>query len=98
MIEFLSGAVTTGYLVAGGFFLRYWHKTDERLFLYVAIAFGLFAVNQGLASALAVISEPTSLVYILRVLGFAIIIAAIVDKNLFAGDGGLVNRVLRRKP
>jgi hypothetical protein len=29
-----------------------------------------------------VVIEPTSLVYILRVLGFVIIIAAIVDKNL----------------
>lgn len=82
MIEFLSGAVTFGYLVAAGFFLRFWRRTSERLFLAFAAAFVLFALNQFLAAALAVVSEPTSLVYALRVLGFILIIAAIVDKNV----------------
>jgi hypothetical protein len=82
MIEFLSGAVTFGFLVAAGFFLRFWRKTSDRLFLAFAAAFVLFALNQFLAAALAVVSEPTSVVYALRVLGFVLIIAAIVDKNL----------------
>ena len=34
---------------------------------------------------LVVIVEPNSLIYVLRVLGFAIIIAAIVDKNARPG-------------
>ena len=97
MIDFLAGAVTVGYLVAAGFFVRYWAKTSERLFLYFAIAFGLFALNQGLASALTVVFETTSVVYVLRVLGFVIIIAAIVDKNVFSGGDELISRVLRRK-
>jgi hypothetical protein len=96
MTEFLAGAVTVGYLVAAGFFVRYWARTAERLFLYFAIAFALFALNQGLASALTVVSEPSSLVYVLRALGFLIIIVAIVDKNFSAGDDS-VSRVLRRK-
>jgi hypothetical protein len=81
MIEFLSGTVTLGYLVAAGFFLRFWRKTADRFFLAFAAAFVLFAVNQFLAAVLAVVSEPTSLIYALRVLGFLLIIAAIVDKN-----------------
>jgi hypothetical protein len=97
MIEFLAGAVTVGYLVAAGFFARYWAKTSERLFLYFAIAFALFALNQALASALTVVFETASVVYVLRVLGFAIIIAAIVDKNGFSGGDELISRVLRRK-
>jgi hypothetical protein len=97
MIEFLAGAVTVGYLVAAGFFARYWAKTSERLFLYFAIAFLLFALNQALASALTVVIETTSVVYVLRVLGFAIIIAAIVDKNVFSGGNEMITRVLRRK-
>jgi len=81
MIEFLSGAVTVGYLVAAGFFLRYWRKSGDRLFAAFSGAFVLFALNQLLAAALVVVVEPASLVYALRVLGFVIIIAAIVDKN-----------------
>jgi hypothetical protein len=85
MIEFLAGAVTLGYFVAAGFFLSFWRKTADRLFLAFAAAFILFALNQLLVAALLVVFEPHSLVYALRVLGFLVIIAAIVDKNLHGG-------------
>lgn len=84
MIDFLAGAVTLGHLVAAVFFLRFWRKTADRLFLAFAAAFLLFAANQALGFALTVVSEPASVIYALRVLGFLIIIAAIVDKNLLA--------------
>ena len=85
MIEFLSGAVTLGFLVAAGFFFSFWRKTHDRLFLAFAIAFVLFALNQALAAALVVVIEPSSLIYVLRVLGFIIILGAIVDKNARPG-------------
>jgi peptidoglycan/LPS O-acetylase OafA/YrhL len=85
MIDFLSGAVTLGYLVAAAFFFSFWRKTADRLFLAFAIAFALFALNQGLAFALTVVSEPWSLIYALRVIGFVVILAAIVDKNTTTG-------------
>jgi hypothetical protein len=85
MIEFLSGAVTLGFLVAAGFFLRFWRQTADRLFLAFALAFVLFALNQALASWLTVVIEPASLIYALRVLGFIIILGAIVDKNARPG-------------
>ena len=47
----------------------------------VAAAFALFALNQLLAAALVVVVEAHSMVYALRILGFVIIIGAIVDKN-----------------
>jgi hypothetical protein len=97
MIEFLAGAVTVGYLIAAGFFARYWRKTGERLFLIFAVAFVLLALNQALAHVLAVVSEPSSFVYGLRALAFLLILLAIIDKNLFAGDGGVARRILRRK-
>ncbi|MCI3951304.1 MAG: hypothetical protein K0R53_801 [Burkholderiales bacterium] len=84
MIEFLSGAVTVAHLVAALFFLRFWRKTADRLFLAFALAFVLFALNQGLAHVLAIYHEPTSFIYALRVLGFVLIVIAIVDKNFFA--------------
>lgn len=85
MIEFFSGAVTLGFLVGAGFFVRFWRQTADRLFLAFAVAFALFALNQALASWLPVRIEPASLIYALRVLGFAIILGAIVDKNARPG-------------
>jgi len=85
VIEFLSGANTLAYLVAATFFVRFWRKTSDRLFLAFAMAFVLFALNQALAVVLAVYSEPTSFIYVLRVLGFLLILGAIVDKNVSSG-------------
>ena len=82
MVEFLSGAVTLGYVVAAAFFLSFWRKTSDRLFLAFGAAFILFALNQLLGYAFTVVSEPTSLIYVLRILGFVLMIVAIVDKNV----------------
>ncbi len=82
MIEFFSGAVTLGFMAGAAFFLRFWRKTRDRLFLAFGAAFVLLALNQFLATALVVVAEPSSLIYGLRVLGFVIILAAIVDKNM----------------
>jgi len=86
MIEFLSGAVTFGYLVAALFFARFWKKTGDRLFVAFAIAFVLLALNQALAQWLGAADERVAYTYLLRVLGFVLILAAIVDKNLFGGQ------------
>lgn len=82
MIEFLSGAVTLGFLVAAGFFARFWKKTADRLFLAFAVAFVLLALNQLLAQWIGAADERVGYTYLLRVLGFVIILGAIVDKNL----------------
>ena len=81
MIEFLSGAVTLGYLVAAGFFARFWRKTGERLFVAFAIAFVVLALNQALAQWLGAADERVAYTYLLRVLAFLLILAAIIDKN-----------------
>jgi hypothetical protein len=82
MIEFMSGAVTMGFIVAAIFFLRFWRKTAERLFLAFAVAFFLLALNQSLALWLGAADELIGYTYLLRVLGFVFILSAIVDKNL----------------
>jgi len=82
MIEFLSGAVAMGFLVAAGFFGRFWRQTADRLFLAFAVAFVLLALNQMLAQWLGAADERIAYTYLLRVLGFVIILGAIVDKNL----------------
>lgn len=88
MIEFLSGAVTMGYLTAALFFIRFWKKSRDRLFLAFAVAFTLFALNQLLPLWLGAADERVGYTYMLRVLGFVLILAAIVDKNLLSKRGG----------
>ena len=85
MIEFMSGAVTLGFLVATLFFLRFWRKTADRLFLAFAIAFALLALNQGLAQWLGAADERVGYTYLLRIVGFVLILVAIIDKNLQGG-------------
>ena len=86
MIEFMSGAVTLGCIVAAVFFLRFWRKTADRLFLAFAIAFVLLALNQGLSQWLGAADERVGYTYLLRVIGFVLILAAIIDKNLARGQ------------
>jgi hypothetical protein len=81
LIDFLAGVVTLGFLVAAGFFLRFWRRTADRLFLSFAAAFALLALNQMLATFLGAGDELTPYTYVLRVLGFVLILLAIVDKN-----------------
>ena len=82
MIEFLAGAVTLGHLVAALFFLSFWRRTADRLFLAFAVAFSLLALNQALAQWIGAADERVAYIYLLRVLGFLLILAGIVDKNL----------------
>lgn len=81
MIEFLSGAAALAYLVAGVYFLRFWRKTRDGLFLSFAIAFWLLSLNQTIVSILGVADERTGFAYVLRVVGFVFILYAIVRKN-----------------
>jgi peptidoglycan/LPS O-acetylase OafA/YrhL len=82
MIEYLSGAVTLGFLIAALFFFRFWRRTADRLFVAFAIAFLLLALNQGLALWLGDADERVGYTYLLRILAFVLILAAIIDKNV----------------
>ena len=82
MIEYLSGAVTLGYVISALFFLRFWRRTSDRLFFAFAIAFALFALNQAAAQWLGAADERVGYTYVLRVAGFCFILWAIIDKNL----------------
>lgn len=81
LVDFLSGAAAVAYLVAGGYFLRFWRKTREPLFLGFAGAFWLLCLNQTIVSLLGVQDERTGYAYVLRVVGFGLILHAIIRKN-----------------
>jgi hypothetical protein len=82
MLTFVGGAITMGYLIAGLFFLRFWVKSRDRLFLVFAAAFWLLALNQAIAGLGDISREELSSVYLLRLAAFSLIIIAIVRKNI----------------
>lgn len=82
MFEFTSGLIAMGFLVSGLFFLRYWRQTGDGLFAAFAAAFALLALNQTLLAFSRVPLEERSPLYLLRLAAFAIIIAAVLMKNI----------------
>ena len=81
MIDMLAGALLLSYLIAGVYFFRFWKRTGDRLFIHFAVAFWLFVLNQLATSIPNVADETDGYEYLLRVLGFIVIIAGIIDKN-----------------
>ena len=71
-----------GMATAGLFFLRFWRESRDRLFGFFALAFFLLAVNRLLLLFVPEDSEMTLAPYLVRLLAFGIILAAIVDKNV----------------
>jgi Family of unknown function (DUF5985) len=81
LYAFLSGAITLGFLLAGLFFLRFWRRTRDGLFLAFALAFWLLGVNQALLAFSRIPVEERSWLYLLRLAAFALILIAIAFKN-----------------
>lgn len=78
---FFSGMLTAGFLIASLFFLRFWSRTGDRLFLSFALAFLLFGINQALLALTHMAVEERSPLYLLRLAAFSIIIWSIVRKS-----------------
>ena len=85
MIEgFLLGVIVTGSLVAALFFLKFWRKTRDLLFLAFAIAFLIEGLNRIAFLFLNAPNEGASSVYIVRLLAFLLILGGIAYKSTSA--------------
>jgi hypothetical protein len=84
MVAFAAGVLTCGYFLVGCFFMRFWVRARDFLFLIFAGAFFLLAANQALPILLGIPREEQGGVYLLRAAGFALIIIAILVKNIGA--------------
>lgn len=80
--NFVNGLIAMGFAVAGVFFMRFWSRTKDELFLAFALGFWLLALNAALVVLIGAPREELSWVYLLRLAGFLLIIAAILRKNL----------------
>lgn len=84
LYDFLSGAVALGFAACALFFLRFWHRTREELFLAFAIAFGLLGIGQTILALANIPTEERSSLYLIRLTAFALILVAIYRKNQVA--------------
>jgi hypothetical protein len=81
LFDFLSGAITLGFIVAGLFFLRFWLKTRDSLFLAFAIAFTLLGAGQAVQALANIPQEERSYIFLIRLAAFTLILAAVLRKN-----------------
>ena len=81
LIDFLSGGITMGFVVAGLFFLRFWKRTREGLFLAFAFAFWLLGLVQALLAFADIPVEERSWLFLLRLGAFSLILLSIWIKN-----------------
>jgi hypothetical protein len=80
-MTFLSGMVAMGFLIASLFFVSFWRRTGDTLFMVFGVAFFLMALNQALPILLDISREEHSWFYLLRLLAYTLIVVAIVRKS-----------------
>jgi hypothetical protein len=81
LYDYLSGAVTFGHLIAALFFLRFWTRTRDGLFLAFSVAFLLLGLVQAILALGDIPVEERSWVYGIRLAAFLLILFAIGRKN-----------------
>ena len=81
LYDFLSGAVAFGFLICGLFFLRFWRRTHDELFIAFALAFGLLGIGQAILALANIPTEERGSLYLIRLVAFVIILIAIFRKN-----------------
>jgi hypothetical protein len=88
MADSTSGLLTAGFLVAALFFLKFYARTRDALFIAFAVAFALFAAEQALLALGGLDREERTWFYLLRFAGFLLIIVGILAKNRGAASRG----------
>jgi dolichyl-phosphate-mannose--protein O-mannosyl transferase len=77
----MLGALVMACLVASVQFFKFWRVGQDRFFVWFGTAFAIFAVSYALRALTHDVHEHTYYVYLPRLVGFLLILAAILDKN-----------------
>jgi hypothetical protein len=80
-----SGAITMGYCICALFFLRFWRSTRDRLFAMFSAAFLVLGLQRLSLMLIDPLPEWSAGLYLIRLLAFLLILAAILDKNRARG-------------
>ena len=81
LVDFLSGAVAFGFAVCALFFLRYWRRTGEELFVAFALAFALLGASQAILALANIPTEERGSIYLIRLIAFLVILVSIFRMN-----------------
>jgi hypothetical protein len=81
LYDFLSGAVALGFAACALFFLRFWKRTREQLFLAFAVAFLLLGIGQTILALASIPTEERGSIYLIRLAAFLLILFAVGWKN-----------------
>lgn len=77
----LAGAIMVACWVAGLFFLNFWKKSRDRLFLIFALAFWGLTLERLTLVLIDPANEVRPYVYLMRLAAFLLLLFAIWDKN-----------------
>jgi len=78
---FLSGMICAGCLVAGLFFLKFWHRTRDALFVFFCAAFWILALERVVLVYFQNNNDFRPVVYLMRVVACGFITVGIGLKN-----------------
>ena len=81
MEQMLTGAIATGWLVAGLYFFRFWRHTRDRFFLWFALSFWIESANRVALGVWSSATEHSPMLYGLRVVAYGLILLAVWQKN-----------------
>ena len=82
LITFLLGAISAASLCACLYFLKFWTKTRDRLFLAFSVFFGAEAISRCVIAFLEKPGEGVPALYVLRFVTASLIVLSIWRKNL----------------
>lgn len=82
MNQFLHGMNTMGFLAAGLFFLRFWRKSADGIFVAFSAAFLLFALDQLFQAVSRLSPSDHDWAFFFRLTGFGLLIIAVLRKNI----------------
>lgn len=83
---FLLGVISTCSVLAGIFFLKFWRRTHDSLFLAFGIAFLVEGINRAVILDSSHLNEGNAVTYIVRLLASLIILVGILHKNYRSSD------------
>ena len=78
---FLLGVIAATSLLAALFFLRFWRRTRDTLFLAFSVAFFIEGVNRIATLGSPHPNEASPWVFVVRLFAFLIILGGILYKN-----------------
>jgi hypothetical protein len=81
LYDFLAGAIAFGFLICSLFFVRFWTRTRDQLFLTFALAFALMGIGQAIIPHPKNPTEERGPVYLIRLTAFLLILVGIYRKN-----------------